>query len=198
MANINKWIWVFLIIVLCISYFSVVYAVRVTPVIKTSGYQKLIDFKPEIDDSPYLGNITAPITIIVYNELGCDGCNAFYIQTYPYLYDNYIKTGKARLYYRPLLLGRDISEKSLNYNLTKSLLCTSDAGDKYWEAFRKINVGEYYGPVECDIDMKLSDLAQENQFFGIIAGPTIYIGINNHDNTIITGIPAQDRLRRIL
>ncbi|MEM3090048.1 MAG: DsbA family protein [Candidatus Nitrosotenuis sp.] len=58
--------------------------------------------------SPYLGNPDAPITIVEFGDYQCFFCNKFFHDTEGMIYDNYIKTGKAKMIFKDFtIIGQD-------------------------------------------------------------------------------------------
>ncbi len=85
------------------------------------------------DDDEVLGNKNAPVTIIEFSDFQCPYCAKFYLETFPEIYENYIKTGKARFVYRDFPL-------SFHPNAQKAAEAAECAGnqDKFWEMSDKI------------------------------------------------------------
>jgi protein-disulfide isomerase len=60
------------------------------------------------NSSPYLGNPDAPITIIEFGDYQCFFCNKFFHDTEDLIYENYIKTGKAKMIFKDFtIIGQD-------------------------------------------------------------------------------------------
>jgi protein-disulfide isomerase len=57
-----------------------------------------------VDGELFRGEATAPVAIIEYADIECPFCRHFERDIYPRVFDDYIKTGKARLYYRDMPL----------------------------------------------------------------------------------------------
>jgi hypothetical protein len=47
----------------------------------------------------------------------------------------------------------------------------------------------------ANVPVQLKKESRENQLYGILSEPTFYMGINNYDNTVISGIPSENRFR---
>jgi protein-disulfide isomerase len=56
-------------------------------------------------DGPYLGSDDAPVTITVFNDLQCGGCDEFQLRTVDPLIEEYARAGDARLEFRNFSLG---------------------------------------------------------------------------------------------
>jgi protein-disulfide isomerase len=96
----------------------------------------------------YRGNPASKVTIIEYSDFQCPFCADFATQTYPKLYDKYIKTNLVKWVFKPILLPNHAqSPKAL-----ESAECAGDQG-KYWEMHdmlfaRQIQWAEKGGAVE--------------------------------------------------
>ncbi len=75
------------------------------------------------------GDANAPVTIIEFSDFQCPFCGRFYTDALPQIEANYIKTGKAKLYYRqfPLVEIHPFAQKA-----AEASECASDQG-KFWE-----------------------------------------------------------------
>jgi protein-disulfide isomerase len=77
--------------------------------------------------SPFLGNVSAPITIIDFSDFQCYLCNRFVKNTEPLINQTYIQTGKVALVFGHLPnRGLDSMDAAL------AAQCTNDQG-KFWE-----------------------------------------------------------------
>ena len=77
--------------------------------------------------SPFIGNLSAPITVIDFSDFQCYLCNRHVKNTEPQINETYIQTGKAALVFKHLPnRGFD----SMNSALAAQ--CTNDQG-KFWQ-----------------------------------------------------------------
>ncbi len=77
--------------------------------------------------SPFLGNPSAPITIVEFGDYQCHQCFNWFHNQKPAIYENYIATGKANLVFVDLaFLGRDSPIAA------QASYCAEDQG-MYWE-----------------------------------------------------------------
>jgi len=77
--------------------------------------------------SPYLGDANAPITIVEFGDYQCFYCNKFFHETEDQIYENYIKTGKAKLIFKDFtIIGPD------SIVAAHAAHCADEQG-KFWE-----------------------------------------------------------------
>ncbi len=77
--------------------------------------------------SPYLGQPEAPITIVEFGDYQCFYCNKFFHDTEGQIYENYIKTGKAKLVFKDFtIIGQD------SVVAAHAAHCAGEQG-KFWE-----------------------------------------------------------------
>jgi len=80
------------------------------------------------DDDTIKGDPNAPVTIVEWSDFECPFCTRFYTNTLGQIDEQYIKTGKVKLYYRDFPL-------SFHKNAQKAAEAAECAGDqgKFWE-----------------------------------------------------------------
>ena len=77
--------------------------------------------------SPFIGNLSAPITVIDFSDFQCYLCNRYVKNTEPQINETYIQTGKAALVFKHLPnRGFD------SMNAALAAQCTNDQG-KFWQ-----------------------------------------------------------------
>ena len=77
--------------------------------------------------SPFIGNLSAPITVIDFSDFQCYLCNRYVQNTEPQINETYIQTGKAVLVFKHLPnRGFDSMGAAL------AAQCTNDQG-KFWQ-----------------------------------------------------------------
>jgi len=77
--------------------------------------------------SPFIGNLSAPITVIDFSDFQCYLCNRYVKNTEPQINETYIQTGKAALVFKHLPnRGFDSMAAAL------AAQCTNDQG-KFWQ-----------------------------------------------------------------
>jgi protein-disulfide isomerase len=74
------------------------------------------------------GDANAKVTIIEYSDFQCPYCGQFSVQTYPQIDEKYIKTGKVKYIFRPLVLPNHLQAQ-------KAMEAAEAAGaqGKFWE-----------------------------------------------------------------
>jgi protein-disulfide isomerase len=74
------------------------------------------------------GNASAKVTIIEYSDFQCPYCAQYSVQTYPQIDEKYIKTGKVKYIFRPLVLPNHLQAQ-------KAMEAAESAGaqGKFWE-----------------------------------------------------------------
>jgi protein-disulfide isomerase len=82
----------------------------------------------DIRGEQFEGGSAARVALIEYSDFECPFCGGYERETSPQIFDNYIKTGKVKLYYRDLPL-------SMHPHALQAARAARCAGeqDKYWE-----------------------------------------------------------------
>ncbi|MGD0941276.1 MAG: thioredoxin domain-containing protein [Terracidiphilus sp.] len=81
-----------------------------------------------VDGELFRGEATASVAIIEYGDIECPFCRHFKQSVYPQIFDEYIKTGKARFYYRDMPLP--FHEHAMP--AARAEHCAGEQG-KFWE-----------------------------------------------------------------
>lgn len=85
------------------------------------------DFKSLEQNAPTLGSPDAPVVIVEFADFQCPFCGRFHQTTAKEIISTYVKTGKARLFYRDFaFLGEESNWAS------QAARCAGDQG-KYWQ-----------------------------------------------------------------
>jgi len=92
-------------------------------------------------DGRLRGDPAAPVTLIEYSDFTCGYCVKFFRETWPRLYDRYVKTGKVRFQYRDY--PRDPEGPAMTGAIAAR--CAGDQG-KYWEMHDRL----FTGGIEVD------------------------------------------------
>jgi protein-disulfide isomerase len=103
--------------------------------------------------SPILGDPNAPITIVEFGDYQCFYCNKFFHETEDQVYQNYIKTGKAKLIFKDFtIIGAD------SVVAAHAAHCADEQG-KFWEyhdALYNSWTGENNGWASADNQLKFA------------------------------------------
>lgn len=75
------------------------------PLSDNSGMDNTAVREIDVSESPLKGDINAQVTIVEFSDYQCPFCERFYKETLPLIEQNYIKTGKARLFYKDFPLS---------------------------------------------------------------------------------------------
>jgi protein-disulfide isomerase len=59
----------------------------------------------DLEGEPMIGDADAPVTIIEYSDYECPFCGKFFSESYGKLKEEYIETGKVKLYFKDFPLG---------------------------------------------------------------------------------------------
>ena len=98
------------------------------------GAPSLVNSSFDLGDAPINGNQAAPVTIVEISDYHCPFCRRHVQQTQPKLYDDYVKTGKARhvfIHYPIAQLHPDA------YKSHEAASCAADQG-KFWELHARL------------------------------------------------------------
>jgi protein-disulfide isomerase len=80
-----------------------------------SGITGVAENEKELAGIPQKGNVlgdpSAPVTIVEYGDIACPGCQAASEEIIPMLTDEYVRTGKAKLEFRPIAFISQTSER---------------------------------------------------------------------------------------
>lgn len=113
---------VFVYVMYISYYYTDTYGQKPNEQIKTLPLDDLIK-----NGSPFLGNVSAPITIIDFSDFQCYLCNRFVKNAEPLINQTYIQTGKVALVFGHLPnRGLDSMDAAL------AAQCANDQG-KFWQ-----------------------------------------------------------------
>lgn len=99
-----------------------------TPPTNEQIYAKLAVVNINVGDLPILGQANAPITIISFSDYQCPYCSKFYTGSEKQIKDNFVTTGKAKMYFRDFPL--EFHDKALS--AATAARCAAEQG-KFWE-----------------------------------------------------------------
>jgi protein-disulfide isomerase len=147
------------------------------------------------DGLPYLGDANAPITMRVYEDLGCHNCRDFFRDTEPSVLENYVATGQVKLEVFTLAF---VNLQSLP--AAEAVYCAQDQ-NKYWEfrevlfenqgvvAFSRTNLVEWAGDLSLDTAAFSSCFDQElyRERIITISQQAMDVGVTGTPTTVING-----------
>jgi protein-disulfide isomerase len=117
-----------------------------------------------VDGELFRGEATAPVAIIEYGDIECPFCRRFKQDIYPRIFDDYIKTGKARFYYRDMPLT--FHEHALP--AARAEHCAGEQG-KFWEMHDSLFTDKpgTIGPGGRKILLTQSDIEERARTLGL-------------------------------
>jgi len=170
--------------------------------------------------SASMGELSAPVGVVVFSDFECPFCGKFAQETQSVLTERFIKTGKVRLAFRhfPLAMHKNAqlaaraaecarperrfwefhdvlfsNQKTINKDELPRLGREAGLSDTWWACASGSNTGS--------TDLVVRDLAEANAL-GIVSTPTVLIGALTNDmievQTVIGGAkPAADFIAAI-
>jgi protein-disulfide isomerase len=139
-----------------------------------------------VDGELFRGEATAPVAIIEYADIECPFCRHFERDIYPRVFDDYIKTGKARLYYRDMPLP--FHEHAVP--AARAAHCAGEQG-KFWEMHDslftdKIPIpdpnGRSSGLATSDIDERAAKLGLDTVKLGACIASARFADVIKHSS----------------
>jgi len=117
-----------------------------------------------VDGERFRGEATATVAIIEYGDIECPFCRRFKQDIYPRIVDDYIKTGKARFYYRDMPLT--FHEHALP--AARAEHCAGEQG-KFWEMHDSLFIDKpgTIGPGGRKTMLTQSDIDDRGRTLGI-------------------------------
>ncbi len=178
--------------------------------------------KPDIENRPFLGKESAPLTLIFFGETKSIYSKVFFKNIFPIIKSEYIDTGKLKFYYKYNLDFKDIELFSQKFQYAKTLECVNFLAPKYyWTYYFNSILNNYSYSTDIYDSEKLFNYAIKKQDFydclinkttpnlikdaydiqaldleGIT--PVIYLGISDTSYTIIKGVPSIQKLKKLI
>ncbi len=87
--------------------------------------------------NPVIGDVSAPVLIVEYGDYQCPFCAKFWMETFPLIEENYIKSGKVKFEYRDFPLE---NSHEYAYGAAAIAECVRQAAgeEKFWDFHDKI------------------------------------------------------------
>lgn len=179
-------------------------------------YQTYVIPAPDVDNlSPY-GNANAPLMAVVYLDPESDTSRQFVEEVLPRLDQDYIESGKLKLYFKHHITSEELKGEGNKYKYIKALYCVEQlAEDSYFDFYFELiqtggkaelqELAEEHGILveafeEClenQDNNKIMEQMKEVERLGMTyLSPRIYVGLSPRDSTIINGIPRYERLKQ--
>jgi protein-disulfide isomerase len=172
-----------------------------------------------IDNDPFMGDASAPITLVEFSDYECTFCGRFAKSVLPKLKTEYINSGKVKYVFRdfPLNIHKEA------HKAAEAAQCAGDQG-KYWEMHNTLFANQHDLTIEklkghaekLTLDMKLfntcldggkyTDEVQKDlkagQKTGMKSVPSFIIGLTTSDGIIkgrlISGAIRYEALKPLL
>jgi hypothetical protein len=180
------------------------------------AYSALFFQSPAIENRPYIGFENAPLTIIVVVDFQSEPSKMFYEEKMPEIMNSYVNTGQAKLYHKYYIPREELEGRKSRFIYASASRCynefTFNRTTEFNEALFSTpedSIGAlaeaYSIPREAFLkcienntfQSLYEDMLETSQFS--IQSPSIYIGVNGQDNSLLLGNPSigliQKRMR---
>ena len=95
--------------------------------VESGRYQDIIEAyvaaRPNLEDQPYLGNPDADLTMVVYLDPLAVETKAFMSVLFPIIDTEFLKSGRLRLYIKPVFSMDDLKGNTERYQYAKAADC---------------------------------------------------------------------------
>ncbi|MBU0757596.1 MAG: DsbA family protein [Nanoarchaeota archaeon] len=217
-------LFVLFVLFICVS--ALMYELTKKPYIKKNVDQKnesyLFEYyfttNPDIMGRDFIGSPDARVTVIIFTDFISDAGKDFEKDIVPQLRDEFIDSGRVRLYYKTYISDDDYNSKENGYVYATAILCIEESIGKGnlsdiidaivgLETDKIDNVAERFGIAKSkfnkcmdssDYIIVQKDMIDSEKLAVGTSLPAIYIGIDGKDNTKIVGVPSYARLRRAI
>ena len=194
------------------------------PIVKekvdSKDYKYLYSFyvgdNPDVNLIVPYGNKNSSLTMILFIDIDDADSRTFMREIFPRINQSFISTGKLRFYRKSYVSSSDFKARNNKYLYAQSISCVKSIRpdrfyDYYFGLFGSnaspsiIEAAAKYGIGGSDFENCLNGSPQfdvvedisENEKYGIVLNPRIYIGIAGTDNTVLEG-PDYDQLIRTI
>ena len=181
-------------------------------------YDFYISATPNIDGRIYYGNKRASITIIAFMDIDSEASRYFMKEIFPKIEQDYINTGKVRIYFKHYITVQDFQDKNNRFLYAHALSCVESANKEsyyrfYFDLFKINGIEELKNLLDKHkIDKNSFDACikqhnykniivdmHETENFGISGiTPRFYIGLDGRDNIILEGVPKYTKFKRTI
>ncbi len=177
-------------------------------------YEFYTSNKPSLENRQFFGDKDAQMTMIVFTDNTGDKSKEFINEIFPIIKEEYIDTGKIKLYHKSNIDLIDYQQKNDPYKFAQALLCVNKIyPDKYWDYYFNsfsMKVQENINQVGVDGQLILNCMEQEifeelkediseTQKFKIQGiNPVIYIGVAERNYDVLIGSPSITKLKKAI
>jgi len=177
------------------------------------AYNALAFQHPAINSRPWLGLQSAPITIIVVVDYQSEFSKKFYNEKMPDIAKQYVSSGQARLYHKYYIIREELRERKGRFIYASASRCYNEFAFNNTIEFNQA----LFNTPENDIDALADDFklpkeeflkcVRESNFQALyedmieteeftIHSPSIYLGVNGGDNTLVIGNPSMELIQK--
>jgi hypothetical protein len=172
--------------------------------------------KPALEKRPFEGKENAQLILVAYLDPTSQSSIDFIEKTYPFLYNEYISTGKMKFYGKSVITTQDYALKNERFIYAKSEMCVGQLNFSayyqfYFAMMKKepkglINLAQEYGISESDFlscyksnasDELKRDSLEGERIMADALSPQIYFGLGR-TNLRMDGIPKIDTLNKTI
>lgn len=162
--------------------------------------------QPKLEQRITIGNQTAPITIIVYARPGDQTTKEYMEFVFPWLNQKYIQNEYAQFIIKPHVEKEDADQNTTTFlkgHLAYCVYKTIQPPANVEAVFSVLNGQDFANQdalrKNCEISPEFKEDIFEVERFGMRGKyPITYVGVGGIQNTVIQGIPSQERFREII
>ncbi|KYK25719.1 hypothetical protein AYK26_01750 [Euryarchaeota archaeon SM23-78] len=188
---------------------------------ENKDFNKMYNFfvlnNPLISDRTYLGGKSSPVTLMVVVDFESDTSKKFYYEKIPRIKELYIDSGQAKLYHKYYITPEEFDTKKGRFIYASAVQCYLGLGGEEIVEFHKtlfetaekdilaltnsfvISREDFEECMNKNINNNpykviYEDMLETKMFK--IQGPSIHIGIDGRDNTVLFGNPSISLINR--
>ena len=184
---------------------------RADMVSRGASQSSLIDYysgEPLLDKHPMIGMSEAQLTFIVIIDFQSDDSKNFYQTLMPQLIQEYVNDGEARVYHKYYITEAEYQDKTGRFKYSSAALCYYNLGGDDIQGFHEslfsrdveatkeaYGLGKDFDDCLGQDSVELRHDTLESSTFRI-SSPSLLIGIDGRDNTVLHGTPSMARINR--
>ncbi len=186
--------------------------------LESKDYDYVLKFyssnKPLLEDRPFYGEENAQLTLVIYSTNLDENSKEFMTEVFPVINEEYVKTGKLKVYQKYNINAMDYKDKTDKYKYAQTLLCVEEYYPEvfwsyYFNSFNNtlednfnINNIDSAQILECvnqeHFERLLEDLSESQKFRIQDINPVLYVGIGDRNFDQIIGNPTFIELQRVI